>query len=114
VPVTRLWSSPSVIAPNAGQHDSRDACPVRSLVPERFRGGCPFGAPCWPHGVSPGRYGRLAPSLPERQVHISSHWNTRTAISVSTAANASSRPMAGSAEAGPSPRAITFCMPITR
>src|SRR5690606_762671 len=23
------------------------------LLPERFRGGCPFGAPCWRHGVSP-------------------------------------------------------------
>ena len=35
--------------------NSRDACPVRSWVPERFRGGCPFGVPRWLLGISPGR-----------------------------------------------------------
>ena len=90
--------------PPLGRHDSRDACPVRSLVPERFRGGCPFGAPRWRRGISPGRCRQL-PRLPEltgsRQGHISSHRKTRTAITVSTAANPSRMPMAGSAEAGP-------------
>src|SRR6202020_154437 len=33
---------------------SRVAHADRSWMPERFRGGCPFGVPRWRHGISPG------------------------------------------------------------
>jgi hypothetical protein len=128
-----VLESPSVAAPLRVQ--SRLSRPV--LWPERFRGSCPFGARSWLRGTLPGgvisaieptRAGRL-PQVTEafmiripargrgasgRAGQMSSQRNTRTAISVSTAVIASSTPMAGSAETGPSPRAITFCIPVTR
>jgi hypothetical protein len=82
----------------------------RSWVPERFRGGCPFGAPRWMSGVSPGR--RYVD--PGYLTYTSSQRNTRSDMRVAAAARPSRMPMAGSPAAGPSPRAITSCMPVTR
>ena len=61
----------------------RDAHADRSLMPERFRGGCPFGAPRWQREISPGRHvqrpraysirspaaGRPARGMPGRSRH---------------------------------------------
>src|SRR5215469_3290956 len=53
-----------VTPPLSPERRSRAACSVRSLLPERFRGGCPFGAGRWLRSDSPGRCHELATSLP--------------------------------------------------
>src|SRR6266496_1824292 len=54
--------SPSVVRREAA---SRDAWPARSVLPERFRGGCPFGAPRRARGLSRA-VSSAQTSLPER------------------------------------------------
>ena len=51
-------------APSVPAADSTAAWPVRSVVPERFRGGCPFGAPPPARGLSRTVLS-AAPRLPE-------------------------------------------------
>lgn len=54
------------------------------------------------------------PARRHRPGQISSQRKTRIAMTVSTALKPSSKPMAGRADAGPRPRASTFCTPTTR
>src|SRR5215469_7472665 len=60
----RRYTAPPLSSTDTSCPDSRAACPVRSLLPERFRGGCPFGAGRWLRSDSPGRCHELATSLP--------------------------------------------------
>src|ERR1700691_1068956 len=55
--------SPSVAA---SARSSRAACPARSLMPERFRGCCPFGAPRLAARGLSRAVSSAHPSLPEQ------------------------------------------------
>ncbi len=63
------------------------------------------------HAVSMARQPRQVPAwrAEKRVSQISSHRNTRTAMTVITALKPSRIPITGSADAGPRPQAITFC-----